>query len=424
MPQRAIYSEYKCLRKRFYAFRICLRACANAKLPGGTLTAATPDELEMYRDTVRKFADRECPADKVAQWERENRIPRELLVKMAELGILGLTVPEAYGGLGRQVLAMTVVMEELAYRWYALGGLYNMCVAYGALNIVAKGTEEQKRALLPPILEGRSLYALGLSEPDVGADLASVKTRAERRGDRVIINGSKRWISGANIADYVLTLVRSGDPEQRRANLSLLIVPTNSARLTITPTPCMGSNVLSTNDISFENVEIDQGFILGGSEGWNNGWSMLAGPSLEIEKLVPSIMSLAVARAALDEAWNYSQERVQGGKRICGHQSVRHVLADCKAKLWACQLMTYESARLVEENLPSAAQTSMAKLFVAETAKEIVLSCQQYVMGAYGYAQGFQMERLVRDVLAFPIYGGSTAIQRNNIANLLKLPRE
>src|SRR3546814_3631105 len=108
---------------------------------------------------------------------------------------------------------------------------------------------------------------------------------------------------------------------------------------------------------------------------------MLAGPALEIEKLVPTIMSLAVARAALDEAWQYSQERVQGGKHICGHQAVRHVLADAKAKLYACQLMTYDAARLVEQELPSAAQTSMAKLFVSETAKEIVLSCPPYEIG-------------------------------------------
>lgn len=383
-----------------------------------------PEDLLMFRDVVRKFADKSCPPEKVALWEKSGHIPRALLGEMAELGILGLTTPEAYGGLGRQVFAMTVVMEELAHRWYALGGLYNMCVAYGALNIVAKGSEVQKRRLLPELLAGRALFALGFSEPDVGADLASVKTRAEIKDGKVVVNGTKRWISGANVADYILTLVRSGDPAQRRANLSLLLIPAGSPGMSMTLTPCMGSNVLGTHDISFDDVQIDEELILGGVEGWNNGWSMLAGPSLEIEKLIPTIMSLATARAALDEAWEYSQQRVQGGKHICGHQAVRHVLSDCKTKLWACQLVTYEAARLVDANLPSAAQTSMAKLFVSETAKEIVLGCQQYVMGAYGYAEGFQMERLVRDVLAFPIYGGSSAIQRNNIANLLKLPRE
>ena len=388
------------------------------------MSSLTEDELEMYRDTVRRFAAQECPPEKIEQWEREERAPREMARKMAELGILGVTVPEELGGLGRQVMAMTVIMEELSTRWVPLGGIYNMSVGYGALNIASKGSEHQKKTLLPQILAGDALFALGLSEPDVGADLTNVKTRAVRRDGKVIVNGVKRWISGANFADYVLTLVRSGDPSDKRGSLSFLIIPTSSKGMTITTTRCMGSNIIPTNDIVLEDVEIDESLILGGPEGWDKGWSMLAGPSLEIEKLIPTIISLATARAALNEAWEYSQQRIQGGKRICGHQAVRHVLSDAKAKLYACQLMTYDVARLVENNLPSAVQTSMAKLFVSETAKEIVLNCQQYVMGAYGYAEGFQMERLVRDVLAYPIYGGSTAIQRNNIANLLKLPRE
>ena len=126
----------------------------------------------------------------------------------------------------------------------------------------------------------------------------------------------------------------------------------------------------------------------------------------------------------MDEAWQYSQERVQGGKHICGHQAVRHVLADCQTKLQACRLMLQHAAWLVETGQPSAVATSMAKLFISENARDIAIDCQQYVMGAYGYATGFGMERYVRDILAVPIYGGSTAIQRNNIANLMKLPRD
>ena len=388
------------------------------------MSLISAEDLEAYRDTVRRFAAKECPPDKVERWERDGYAPRELLKKMAELGILGLTVPEEFGGMGREVLAMSVVMEELAYRWYPLANIFNMSVAYGALNIVSKGSEEQKARLLPELLSGDALYALGLSEPDIGADLANVASRAERRDGKVIVNGTKRWISGADFADYMLTLVRSGDPAARRQNLSFVIIPLNAPGIEITRTRHMGGNVIATTDVHLDNVEIDENMILGGIEGWNNGWSMLAGPSLEIEKLLPTVLAYAIARAALDEAWQYSQERVQGGKHICGHQAVRHVLADAKAKLYACELITYEVARLVEQDLPSAAQTSMAKLFVSETVKQIVLDCQQYVMGAYGYAEGFQMERLVREALIFPIYGGSSAIQKNNIANLLKLPRE
>ena len=382
------------------------------------------ETLEMFRDTVRKFIEREVSLEDVAKWERDDTMPRSLLGKMADLGILGLTVPEEYGGMGLDVPAMVTVMEELGYRWSALAGFYNMAVAYGALNLVFKGTEEQKMKFLPQIVAGECVFALGLSEPDVGADLGNVKTRAERHGDKVVINGAKRWISGADIADYVLMFVRSGDPDAKRRNLSYVIVPTGLEGMAITRAPNMGSNVIATCDIILENVEVDADLILGGPEGWNNGWSMLAGPSLEIEKLIPSIMALGIARAAIDEAWEYSQQRVQGGKHICGHQAVRHTLAEAKTKLKACQLMVQEAARMVQHGEDSAVQTSMTKLFVSENAKDIVLSCQQYVMGAYGYAEGFQMERLVREILGFPIFAGSSAIQKNNIANLLKLPRD
>jgi alkylation response protein AidB-like acyl-CoA dehydrogenase len=382
------------------------------------------EELTMYRDSVRKFIDAHCPQENIPHWEHQDIVPRSILNGMAELGILGLTVPESYGGMGRQVLAMAVVMEELAARWSALCSLYNMSVGYGSLSIVSKGTEAQKARFLPELLNGKALFAYGLSEPNVGGDLAMVSTRAEQRNGTVVINGTKRWISGANMAEYMLTLVRTGPAEARHKNLSFLIIPTNAPGITIERTRCMGTHGVPTNDVTLEDVTIGEEMILGGEEGWNAGWRMLAGPALEIEKLVPTFMALGIATAALSEAWEYSQQRVQFGKRICAHQAVRHVLADAQTKLKACRMMAYSAAWKVENELPSATDTSMAKVFVSETAKEIVLNCQQYVMGAYGYAEGFQMERYVRDILAVPIYGGSTAIQRNNIANLMRLPRE
>jgi len=186
----------------------------------------------------------------------------------------------------------------------------------------------------------------------------------------------------------------------------------------------MGARGAATNDVNFDDVVLSIDDIMGGEAGWNQGWAMLGGPSLEVEKLVTPSLAVGVARAAVDEAWAYAQVRVQGGKHIAGHQAVRHVLAQAQTDLLSCQLMLQHSAKLVEAGEPSAIETSMAKLYISEVAKNIVLNCQQYVMGAYGYAKGFNMERYVRDILVFPIFGGSTAIQRNNVANLMKLPRE
>lgn len=384
---------------------------------------ADTEELALLRESVRRMIARHCPPERIVEWEENDTIPRELIGAMSELGILGLAVPEAHGGAGLGVVAMVVAMEELAAAWQGVCALYNQSAGYGSLNISAKGTEAQKRRFLPELLAGRLLFAYALSEPEVGADLASVATRAERDGDSVVLEGTKRWVSGADIADYMITLVRSGPREARRRNLSFVMVPTRADGVTLIRTPCMGTRGVATHDVILDGVRVPFDLVLGEEEGWNRGWDMLAGPVLEIEKLVPSTIALGTARAALDEAWEYSRTRRQFGKPICAHQAVRHVLVEARTNLQACRLMLYDAAAKVDSGTPSAVETSMAKLFVADQCRNIVLACQQ-VMGAYGYAKGFQMERYVRDILAVPIYGGSSAIQKNNLASLLGLPKE
>ena len=382
------------------------------------------EEISALRATLRRYLDKECPQEKVDRWDREDIIARDELIRLGELGVCGLCIPEEYGGLGRNVVAMAATIEELARRSVGLATYYVMCAAYGGLNITESGSESQKRRLLPELAAGRIAFSYGLSEPNVGADLGKVTTRADRDGDRIVINGTKRWTSGACMNDFIYTLVRSGPAGEKRKNLSFVLIPTHAKGVDITNLGAMGHNGTPMADVVLDNVALSIDDVVGGEAGWNMGWSMLAGPALEVEKLGPTALALGTAEAALAEAWGYSQERVQGGKRICGHQAVRHVLAEAQTQLQACRLMLAHAAWLVQEGKPSAAATSMAKLFVTERAKEVTLACQQQVMGAYGYAHGFQMQRYVRDVLAIPIYGGSSGIQRNNIANLLQLPKE
>jgi len=380
------------------------------------------EDGEALRDLLRRFLDKEVPPELAARWDREDHIPREMLTRLGELGVCALTVPEEYGGVGRDVLGMVTTIRELARRSVALAGLYIMNACYGSLNIVESGTEEQKQRLLPGLCAGKVLFAYGLSEPDVGADLASVKTRAEQRGDTVIINGCKRWCSGAAIADYIYMLVRSGEPNARHKNLSLVLVPPGTSGITLQAVGTMGMHGLPTNDVILEDVEVPFANVIGGEAAWNGAWSMLAGPTLEAEKLEVPALAVGIAEGAVGEAWEYSQQRKQFGGRICGIQSIRHMLADAQTRLAACRLMLAHAAWRVHTGKPSGVETSMAKLFVCDTARDIVLSCQQ-VLGAYGYAHGFAMERYVRDVLVMPIFGGSSAIQKNNIANLMRLPR-
>ena len=381
------------------------------------------EETTLLRDTLRKYLAKEVPAAKAEQWDRDDRIPAEELRKLGNLGVCGLCIPEEYGGSGFNVMALAVVVEEIARHSIGLATYYFMCAGYGGLNIAESGSPAQKQRLLPLLAAGEIAFSYGLSEPEVGADLANVTTRAVRDGNRITVRGAKRWTSGASMNQYLYTLVRSGPESAKRRNLSFVLIPTDAPGVTITDLRAMGHNGTPLADVVFEDVQLSVEDVVGGEAGWNNGWSVLAGPALEAEKLAPSALALGTAEAALAEAWEYSQNRVQGGKRICGHQSVRHALADAKTQLQACRLMLQHAAWLVEKRQPSAAVTSMTKLFVAERARDVVLSCQQ-VMGAYGYAHGFQMQRHVRDALAVPIYGGSSVVQKNNIANLLKLPRE
>lgn len=380
------------------------------------------EELEMLRSSLRALLDEIAPVEVVRAWDKADHIPPEIVARFGELGVTALAVDEEFGGIGRDVNALLVVLEEVAKRSMTLAGLLVMCTNYAGLNIGEQGSDAQKRAFLPRVANGSLLFALGLSEPNVGADLAAVETRAELRGDAVIVNGAKRWCSGAEFADYIYTLVRSGPTEARHKNLSFVIIPRTAKGISMTSTGTMGMRGVPTNDVVFEDVEVSAENILGGVEGWNKGWSQLAGPTLETEKLSPCAMAMGLGEAAVDAAWNYAQERSQFGMRICGHQAVRHVLADVQTKLQTCRLMLRESAAMLDRGEPSAVQTSMTKLYLSETIRDIVIQCQQ-VMGAYGYSDDFDMERYVRDAMVLPIFGGSTAIQKNNIASLMRLPR-
>jgi alkylation response protein AidB-like acyl-CoA dehydrogenase len=290
------------------------------------------------------------------------------------------------------------------------------------MNISENGSEDQKRELLPKLANGEMLFAYGLSEPDVGGDLASVRTTATRSADgsRIVLNGTKRWCTGAEFADYIYCLVRSDPEADRYRNLSLILVPPNTPGVTLAPIEHMNLRYTLSSDVILQDVELPIEAVVGGPQAWNRGWKMLAGRALDVEKLEITAVTFGIAQAAVDEAWEYAQQRQQFGVPISGHQSVRHALVEARTRLEACRHMLYHAAWLANEERDCSVETSMAKLFVADTAVEIVLACQR-VMGAYGLSEGHDMERHVRDILGMPIVGGSSNMQKNNIANRLGL---
>jgi len=379
-----------------------------------------PAHITMLRDTLRRFLAAELPPEKARQCDRDKTFDRQSFRRLAELGVCGLTIAPEYGGQGRDLVAAVAVIEELARHGPALAAPFIHSAFYGGVNISESGSEAQKRELLPQLARGEITFAYGLSEPDVGGDLASVSTRARIEGDRVVIDGCKRWMTGARFADWYYCLVRSDADAPRYRNLSLVLVPASAPGLTVQDIEHSGLRYAETCDVYFDGVSVPLQHIVGGPEGWNQGWKKLAGPSLDVEKLEITACALGFATGAVELAWRYAQERTQFGKPICAHQSVRHDLVDVRTQLQACRHMLYHAAWLAHEGRPCSVETSMAKLFVGDTAVQIVLKCQQ-VMGAYGTAQDYDMERYVRDLLVMPIVGGSSKMQKNNIAARLKL---
>jgi len=379
-----------------------------------------PDHILELRRQLSRFVLEKAPREKRRVWDQAHSFPRDLFAELAGMGLCGLTVPEEHGGSGVDIHAAVAAIEELCRAGSFLAGPFIQCAFYGGMNILENGSPEQKAQLLPRLARGELFFAYGLSEPDVGGDLSAVTTRARREGDEIIIDGAKRWCTGADFSDYIYCLVRSDPEAPARQGLSFVLIPTNAPGVTITPIDHVNLRYTLSSDVHFDGVRLPASAIVGGPEKWNRGWGMLAGRALDIEKLEISAVAFGLAQAAVEEAWDYAQQRVQFGKPVSGHQAVRHALVDARTRLEACRLMLYNAARLASAGAPCAVETSMAKLFIAETGVEIALACQK-VMGAYAMSADYDIERNVRDLLSMPIVGGSSNMQRNNLAALWRL---
>ena len=372
------------------------------------------EEIAQLRDMLRRFVANEMPRELAAKWDRENYFPRDVLTKLGALGVMSMTVPEQYGGVGRDIVATMVVIEELSKRSLAVSVPYIMSACYAGMNLVECGSEQQKAEFLPKVAEGTLLFAYGLTEPDVGADLASVRTTARLEGDEIVINGEKRFCSGAAICDYIYVLARTGPAEARYKNLSFVLVPPTAEGVRISKIDALGMKGAATTDVAFEDVRVPAANLMGGAEGLDKGWPMLIGPGLDVEKLEVAAIGVGIAQAALDDAWDYAHERVQFGMTVSQYQSIQHKLADMATRIHSARLMLYHAAAMANAHQPCSMETSMAKLHATEVAKAVALEALT-ITGAYGYTKDFDVERYVRDALLMPIIGGSSAIQQNNI---------
>jgi alkylation response protein AidB-like acyl-CoA dehydrogenase len=374
------------------------------------------EEQEAFRQTIRKFIERETSRELDRQLEEEGRFPFELADKMAETGLLGLPFPEEYGGVGGTVMDFVIAAEELAYGSEAACGLFLGPVFFAGEQIYLNGSEEQKKEYLPQIAQGKLRGAFALTEPDAGSDASAITTSAVPDGDDYVINGQKTMISGADIADLIMTCTKTDKDCSRYEGITIFIVPGKAEGLTVRKMKKLGNNMLSTCELFFDNVRVPKKDILGGPEGLNQGWMHMI-TNLDVERIMIAALYTAIAQRAYDDALAYAKERKQFGKPISQYQMIQQLLADMLVEIRASRLLTYHAAWLKEQGEFCSTEASIAKIHATEAAKKVTIDGMQ-VLGGYGYMMEYDMQRYVRNALLGTIGGGTNQIQRLIIAKL------
>jgi len=384
-----------------------------------TMDFSLSEEQKMVRETMTRFIERECPKEVVRQLDEADEFPKEIFSKLADLGVLGLTVPEEYGGSGRDLLSAITVLEILSSRFPALGWAFVQAVFYGGEIITKLGSEEQKRRYLPEVVDGGRLFSYALTEPDAGSDAAAANTFAQPDGDEFLINGTKTFITGADVAGTLNMLVRTDKSVSKHKGLSMILVDSPAEGLTIRPIEKLGYKCASCCEVVLEDVRVRKENILGGPEMFNQGWSQLLA-TLDVEHLEVAACGVGLAEGAYQEALKYAQERVQFGQPIGKFQAVSHQLADLATEIAASKLLTYHACWTIEQGQPAPLESSQAKLFATETAKKASLAAV-LIMGAYGYSMEFDAQRFARDSLGLILGGGTSEVLRNVIAHKIGL---
>jgi alkylation response protein AidB-like acyl-CoA dehydrogenase len=374
------------------------------------------DEQQAFVEAIRDFAARECgtreqrDALTASGSEPHNR---ELYARVAELGWLGVAIPEPYGGSGGGMVDLCLFLEEISHGRLPIGGFPVTAISAGAYERF--GSEEQKQELLAGVVGG-AVEAIAMSEPEAGSDVGSLRCQAERRNGGYVVNGQKTWISEAHLADHILLVCRTDAGGAKHEGLTMLSIPADSDGIEVRGIDTMGGRVV--NDVFFNDCHVDAARLVG-REG--HAWMQLM-TGLNGERLIIAAQSLGFARRAFDDTLAYVTEREQFGRPIGSFQVLRHRLADLATEIECCRLLTYAVARKCDEN-PGALfpkEASMAKLKVTETAKKVALEGMQ-MMGGYGYAREYDMEGHVRLNLVSTIYGGTSEIQREIIGKTLGL---
>jgi short/branched chain acyl-CoA dehydrogenase len=370
-------------------------------------------EHELVRSTVRDFAQ-EKVAPVAEELDRESRFPYDLVAEMGELGLMGMTVPEEYGGGGADTISYAIAVEELTRVDSSVAITMAAHHSLGTLPIYYFGNEQQKRQWLPELASGKKLAAFGLTEPDAGSDAGSARTRAELRNGEWVINGSKIFITnaGTDITCCVTITARTGEDE-----ISNIVVPNGTAGYEISkPMKKLGWRASDTRELSFKDCAVPEGNLVGPrGQGFQQFLEILDGGRISV-----AAMGVGLAQGAYDLAYAYAQERKQFGRPIAKFQAVQFKLADMATEIEAGRTMVYKAAWLKDQGRDFGLAAAQAKLYTGELSNRAVNQALQ-IHGGYGYMDEYAISRLYRDQKILEIGEGTNEVQRMVIARHLGL---
>jgi alkylation response protein AidB-like acyl-CoA dehydrogenase len=369
-------------------------------------------EQRMWKEMVHNFVAKEVKP--FAQTtDEEGEFNWQATKKMGPIGLLGLNVPQQYGGAEVDGISAAIAVEELGWGCGSTGLSISAHNGLGCAPLTQFGDDEIKQRYLRPAATGDGqLAALALTEPGAGSDLqGGVRTRAELAGDEWVINGAKMWCTNASIADYIVTLVRT-DPQGGSHSLSLIVVPVGTPGLTIgPPEKKMGLKGSPTHPVTYEDVHVPKNHLLGeAGQGLKQTLQVLDWGRVSIGAL-----AVGLAQAAFEEAVRYAKERETFGAPLADHQAIQFMLADAATQIQAARLLVYFAAWLKDQGRPFTTEASMAKLNATEMAEKVCRDAIQ-VFGGYGYSREYPVERIYRDARLMTIGEGTSEIQRMVIA--------
>jgi butyryl-CoA dehydrogenase len=368
------------------------------------------EEEQMLQKMVREFAENEIRPI-AAGIDREERFPEETIRKAAELGLLGINIPEQYGGAGLRTLATAIAIEEVSRCCAAHGVILSVNNSLVCDPLIKFANEEQKERILKPLAAGEKLGCFALTEPQAGSDASSLRTTAVREGDSYVVNGQKVWITNAPKADWALVFCVT-DPPKKHKGITALMIERGAPGFTVGKhEDKMGIRGALSAALHFENCRVRAGNRLGNEgEGFKVAMSTLDGGRIGI-----AAQAVGIAQGAYEAALEYSKQRTAFGEAICGFQASQFMLADMATDIEAARLLTYQAAMGKDSGKRFSKESSMAKLFASETAMKHTVKAVQ-IFGGYGYSKEFPVERAMRDAKITEIYEGTNEIQRLVIA--------